>query len=334
MTRSVERASREDLSADMITNFNSFLDRQIGLILFNYGIHTPFFNRLALFLLVINATSKLGKHMSLLIVTEDTNIIAKIIKRLDAHVLSYLESWQTLNRKVHSNLVDDGHYQQKEAGAFDLYPVIYFESLELLKPSELKSLFGAENCSVVACVSIQRSKKLSDFVGKFDFIIDDQSEHLSASSNFLLQSNEFNFREYSFPKLRSASQPFPRECENILTSYFIASRCVIGEENETSQWPVYHPGRHLTIGLHLSDAFRALRGSETCCEYDCYLSILLQELNLETRFDTSVYHRTTTDHRTYQVYLMPSPCPSIVDASDNADDMRDLVNGLKTQFNL
>lgn len=274
-------------------------------------VMTSIWRQLSLLLIATFSSCFSERPLNLLIITDDTNIINKLVARLPEHQALNEESFAQKIFKIYSSKHIQGkNYTVSTGTTLEHEGCLYLENIEMLKPAELSSLaYNARKCGLIACCPFRGIKNVAFISREFDLVISlhELLHHdILASASFIwascTQNDKLALDSY-FSK-----GPLPISCETLLKKYFLASRSVIGNSNDMALFPLYDPSRQQSFGIQLARAFQAIRCDEGMAREDVLLSLVVQEINLMHRLGSTVFQ----DKREEGVgQVMPSPSPSI-----------------------
>lgn len=283
-------------------------------------LQTGYHRRLILFLITQNLLTATGSKCDMLIVNDDRNLVSKLVANFSGVVpytndFELFDSFKTMNSKH----IEGGTYKIQRAGMLKVARgSLYFEHFDSLKPAEIERLMVVNrSCGIIACCGPIHARKLTQKIYCFDLIIGDKNrnDHTSTMEECqfvlnLIQGSVVSRKQNLSVSPDSVELTF--YCEAALKEYFIESRNVIGEYNETSIFPIYDPARQLSFGIALAKAFSSLRGGCRTSKHDVLMSMLIQDLCLKERLGSSVFEATDAfqDYDSVQSTVMPSPCPS------------------------
>mgnify|MGYP001058914005 CR=1 FL=1 len=279
-------------------------------------------NQLALLLLACVGANKGGARTNLLIVSDDSNMVNKVVSRFSC-VEQFRFGCQlgAPVEKRKANSVVGGSFDVQHAGPMggaghDM--LIYIEDLNLLKPGELKEVEKAEG-GIIAICSTNTMRKLSDFASvNFDLVAIVSEGPGIEEASFLLDPS--NLEPFQLMTTVKADNLFLEEgCESMIQEYFLASRTVIGKDNESARLPIFDPGHQLGLSMSIVRAFELIvpSTSRKLTKIHTLLSLLVQDINLKNRLDKTVFEGLQSLQEVPMPLPsgLPSPCPTAISSA-------------------
>lgn len=269
------------LAADPVAS----LDRLLDVLTLGGALRTARWARLALFVLLAAA----GPDLDLLVVTEDTLLVARLVDRLAPMARLHAQcAAHGATHRAASRLVAGRHYTLRSAGQLlDRATTLFVENLETLRPPAARRLLSTpRRTNIIACCPPAYARRLGP--DTFGLLVD-----MTAAADHALEA-ALILAQPALPAVPVARRcgrapALPAECEALLRDYFVEARRVVGQHNPAALYPIYDPARQLTIGITLAGLFQTLAGSPAMTRMHALLSIVVQELHLAERLGRSVF---------------------------------------------
>lgn len=279
-------------------------------------------NQLALLLLACIGANKGGSRTNLLILSDDSSMVNKIVSRLNS--IKWIHFGCQLGARVvkrKSNIVVRGSFDVQHAGVLSGTggdQIVYIEDLSLLKPGELKDVEKTER-GIVAFCPVHSMKKLENFASaKFDLVaIISEGPGIEEASCLL---DPFFLEPVPLMTTAKADNLcFEEGCEFMIQEYFLASRIVIGKNNDSALLPIFDPVHQLGLSMSIVKAFELILPSKCrkMTKVHTLLSLLVQEINLKNRLDVTVCegHQSLQEVPVSLQSGLPSPCPTAISSA-------------------
>jgi hypothetical protein len=316
---------------DILKTYNSELGAEVIDFLMNEfclggKLNNTRWRNIGLVSLAAHASNSSGSPIDVCFITDEVQLLKHLLHSIGCKSLDLAgEKFDRVKKRSCSSIMGK-IYTISESGhiSFSAEETLIFE---ITKSSSVKNIqaileLNRKSGMIGICpISLSRSK-IGEVIKSFDIVVDlnedcDRDDIFAEADAVLslavANTPAFNFSCYIKPKTRELISS--GESVSLQRSYFIEKRGLIGKENETSNYPIYDPSRQLSLGISLSKAFAKLNGAYRVRKIDVYLGIIVQEVNLSTRFHNSVFKNQIQDDLDISTPLLlnqglPSPCLS------------------------